>query len=386
MTSHTYAFHLGRQKDLSQAEIFSVLEQQHVHIDNPRTVGEYLLISTSTPIDVPALMDTLGGTRLIGDKLDAQGDAKDTISHYLESLPTDKKLHFSVSGGRHAETIAIEVKKKLKQAGRSVRFVKVMNTATILHNGLIERGTHLTVIDNVVYVTRAIQPIEDMSERDYGRPQPDGFNGMLPPKLARMMINLTAPKKTDTLLDPFCGSGTLLGEAMSLGMEEIIGSDISEKAISDTTKNLAWLKNNLSTQGGQSVVSNLQLFNSDVRTLTSYIAPKTVDVIATEPLLGVPRKGREPRTFLLEQSRELKSLYLDAFAVFKKILKSGGRVVFVIPRFKHNDNWITIDCKKEIETLGFELLPYCEGLEMPLVYHRDGQHVGREIWRWKKSV
>ena len=92
--SHTYAFQLGRQKDLSRAEIFTVLEHRQIHADTPRTVGEYLLVSTSTPLDAQALMAVLGGTRLIGEKLDAKGDAKDTIYSYLESLPSDKKLHF----------------------------------------------------------------------------------------------------------------------------------------------------------------------------------------------------------------------------------------------------------------------------------------------------
>jgi tRNA G10 N-methylase Trm11 len=379
MNQYTYNFHLGRQKDLSAAEIFTLFEYKQIHVDNQRNVGEYLLISTSTPIDATEFMNILGGTRLIGEKLNAQGDAKDTIYTYLESLPSDKKLHFSISGGKHAEKIAIDVKKKLKVIGRSVRFVKAMNTATILHNGLVERGSHLTVIDNVTYITRAIQPIEEMSERDYGRPQPDGFNGMLPPKLARMMVNLTSPEKNDVLLDPFCGSGTLLGEAMSLGMKQVIGSDISQKVIADSEENLSWLKKNLSSN------AEYTLHTEDVRELSKTIKPNMIDVIASEPLLGIPKKGREKREFLIGQARELKSLYIHAFREFQKILKPGGRIVFVIPRFRHNEDWITIDCRKQIEELGFEILPYNNDLDMPLVYHRDGQHVGREIWRWKKS-
>ena len=112
MNQYTYNFHLGRQKDLSAAEIFTLFEYKQIHVDNQRNVGEYLLISTSTPIDATEFMNILGGTRLIGEKLNAQGDAKDTIYTYLESLPSDKKLHFSISGGKHAEKIAIDVKKK----------------------------------------------------------------------------------------------------------------------------------------------------------------------------------------------------------------------------------------------------------------------------------
>jgi len=356
----TYAFQLGRQRDLSQEEIAAVFIQKHVHISHSRLVGEYLLVSVDTPIDGAELMHQLGGTRLIGEKLDPKGNAEETVFSYLSTLPSDQKLHFSVSGGTHASKLAIAVKKKLKKIGRSVRYVETKNTATILHNNLVAKGSHLTIIDNVVYVTRAIQPIEEMSERDYGRPSIDDKSGMLPPKLARIMINLAMPKKEDTLLDPFCGSGTLLGEAMSLGMEHIIGSDISERAIDDTTKNLNWLKEKLAC-------SNLTL---------------KIDIIATEPYMGVPRSGREQKVFLQKQTEELKQLYIDAFRVFKKIMKPDGRIIFVIPRFRYKEEWITIDCQKHIEELGFELLQYEES-DMPLVYARDEQFVAREIWRWK---
>ena len=383
MTSHTYAFHLGRQKDLSEAEILSVLAHMRVTVEHPRVVGEYLLLATATPLDAPALMNVLGGTRLIAEKCDATGDAKDTIFSYLESLPSDKKLHFSISGGKHAERIAIDAKKKLKAIGRSVRFVKTMNTASILHNGLVERGSHLTVIDNVVYITRAIQPIEEMSERAYGRPKTDAVSGMLPPKLARMMVNLTNANTDDTLLDPFCGSGTLLGEAMSLGITNLIGSDLSKKAISDSAENLKWLASNLPVARSS---SHVPLHTVDVRNLSKHIEPDSIDAIATEPLMGIPRKGKETKQFLVDQARELKSLYLDAFREFHAVLKPGGRVVFAIPRFRHHDDWITVDCTDAIQELGFELMPYAEQLPMPILYHRDKQHVGREIWRFKKSA
>ncbi|KKS71364.1 MAG: hypothetical protein UV42_C0031G0013 [Candidatus Magasanikbacteria bacterium GW2011_GWE2_42_7] len=98
--------------------------------------------------------------------------------------------------------------------------------------------------------------------------------------------------------------------------------------------------------------------------------------------MGVPRSGREQKVFLQKQTEELKQLYIDAFRVFKKIMKPDGRIIFVIPRFRYKEEWITIDCQKHIEELGFELLQYEES-DMPLVYARDEQFVAREIWRWK---
>jgi tRNA G10 N-methylase Trm11 len=59
--------------------------------------------------------------------------------------------------------------------------------------------------------------------------------GMLPPKLARMMINLT--KNNTAIYDPFCGLGTVLIEALHMGRIHILASDISEAMVSATEKN-----------------------------------------------------------------------------------------------------------------------------------------------------
>ena len=84
--------------------------------------------------------------------------------------------------------------------------------------------------------TEAVQPFEQFSARDFGRPGRDDLSGMLPPKLAIIMINLAQTPLNSILLDPFCGSGTILSEAVLLGYTNLIGTDISEKAIADSKK------------------------------------------------------------------------------------------------------------------------------------------------------
>ena len=65
--------------------------------------------------------------------------------------------------------------------------------------------------------TVAIQDIENYTKRDYERPARDAKTGMLPPKLAQIMINLGGLTKIDhdqeethavqhTLYDPFCAA------------------------------------------------------------------------------------------------------------------------------------------------------------------------------------
>ncbi|MFN3621579.1 MAG: hypothetical protein ACK4TI_01685, partial [Nitrososphaerales archaeon] len=63
-------------------------------------------------------------------------------------------------------------------------------------------GKTVAVVDHIGY-----------RQRDLERPVQDPTITM-PPKLARILVNLTACEKGGTLLDPFCGLGTILGEAI----------------------------------------------------------------------------------------------------------------------------------------------------------------------------
>lgn len=56
-------------------------------------------------------------------------------------------------------------------------------------------------------------------------------------KLTRAMINLIGLKKGETVCDPFCGTGTTLLEAESMGIHGI-GLDFDEKMVEITKKNL----------------------------------------------------------------------------------------------------------------------------------------------------
>jgi len=56
-------------------------------------------------------------------------------------------------------------------------------------------------------------------------------------KLARVMINLIGLKEGETVCDPFCGTGTILLEAESMGIKAI-GVDFDEKMCDITKQNL----------------------------------------------------------------------------------------------------------------------------------------------------
>ncbi len=181
------------------------------------------------------------------------------IPEHLQYLP-DGKLQLGVSVyGEKAQRDwllrqMLTLKKVVKKAGRSVRIIEnkseALESAQVLYNKLTgPLGWEILLIkdgeDFVVAQTTAVQNIDDYSKRDFDRPKRDAFVGMLPPKLAQIMINLAVGKmanvdeetKPTTILDPFCGTGVVLQEAMIMGYS-VIGSDLSEKMVDYTQENL----------------------------------------------------------------------------------------------------------------------------------------------------
>jgi tRNA (guanine10-N2)-dimethyltransferase len=61
----------------------------------------------------------------------------------------------------------------------------------------------------------------------------------MPPKLARCMVNLAKPKAGDLILDPFCGTGSILIEAALIGCR-ILGMDIQKRMARGSLKNFKY--------------------------------------------------------------------------------------------------------------------------------------------------
>ncbi len=371
-----YLFELGRNNELSRAEIEQVFLSQKISYTVLAQEKQNLFLETTKNIDTTKIMNILGGTIKISEQV-ADNTRTETLCEYVNTTQ-EGKIQFSISGNNAKET-ALSAKKLLKAEGRSVRYIESKNTATILHNNLVEKQGDLTLSKHGLFVTRAIQAIEDWGERDFGRPGRDNRSGMLPPKLARILINLTGATSDQTILDPFCGSGTVINEAMTLGFKNIFGSDLSEKAIDDTKKNIDWMKE----QNPEAHFSTPKVFVCDATQLQTHIQKNSVDAIAAEPYMGKPLNGNEDKHTLTKQADELRALYLASFKTFQQILRPGGNIVFIIPQFLQNKSWIRIDILAQIQNLGFSLERLTPN-QPSILYHRPEQFVGREIWKFKR--
>jgi tRNA G10 N-methylase Trm11 len=233
--------------------------------------------------------------------------------------------------------------------------------------------------------TLAVQEFEDLSFRDYGRPARSMRVGLMPPKLAKTMINLARTDKHATVLDPFCGFATILEEALLWGFENLIGSDINAETLAGAKENLEWLAKNY-----QLPAVNYQLLEHDVRRLSEKISPHSIDAIVTEPYLGPPLQRNESPEKIKEIIKELSDLYLVAFREFKKILKPDGRIIILFPVFHTEKQNFFLPILEEIKKTGFSIAdplpkdfkkyPFLEITPRnSILYFRPDQLVWREI-------
>src|SRR3989344_4049632 len=273
------AFHLGRVYTLSFAEDLAVLTRHKVPYTIKEFYTEMLVIETSAELDLTSLQKRLGGVIKIIEILDAIPRKKKTdfvsftVRPYFTLAFLHEKFLASYSGkvqfgvslypisyqtnlyGQN-KRVGMEIKNTLTNAGVSCRLVlpegasSSLPSVAVTNNHLLEKGVEidLLVSDKEIYIgkTLSVQDFADYGRRDYQRPSRDARAGMLPPKVAQMMINVASftpeeREKRAYILDPFCGTGTLLQEALLIGFK-VLGSDISEAAVDATEKNLNWFR------------------------------------------------------------------------------------------------------------------------------------------------
>lgn len=130
---------------------------------------------------------------------------------------------------------------------------------------------------------------------------------MLKPKLARLLVNLTGAK--NMVLDPFCGTGSVLIEAGVLGLRPV-GSDIERKMIWYSKVNTEHFK----------VKADLKQVDA-TKLETEF---KNIEAIACDPPYG--------KSSTLA-GKKLKELYPKFLESAHKVLKKNGRLVMIKPHY-----------------------------------------------------
>lgn len=383
---------LGTQPDISSAEAAA----QYPNLNLARVHGVLFAEGAERPT-----LSRLAGCIKIGEILfscPTNELSAERIATWVEEHPRGEgKLTFAVSfyGDRHPQSqrLPLELKRLLReQTQRSVRWFAdsdgQTSPAAIFKLGLIEEGYDFSIVvqKETVHVaaTIEVQNPDLWSKIDFERPRRNAKNGMIPPKLAEMLVHLTGSHRT-TLFDPFCGSGTILEAAARSGIGTVYGSDNAPLIIEDAKQNLAWAQR-----------ENLVPPDTDIR-LAVADATKPVDLpdhsieaIVTEGYLGQPLQGRESQDFLDNEQQDVRFLWEKSLAHWARLLTSDGVIIAVWPEYKTARGEARVDVPKSLLTelglaRGTFSLPDGRTTD-ELVYARDDQFVRRRIVKLKKST
>ena len=377
---------LGRLPKLSITELEAMFGKSHV-----RAVSRSTAVVDTDNLSI----DSLGGSLKCGKVIHTlPADNHPTLeraSHWIthtyvnQLLAVGGKITLGISAyglstsPRQLQKIGLLLKTSMKKHNVSLRLIPntttELSTATSHNNklGLSPKKRELFIIktdDSAILIAESngAQNITAYARRDRNRPRRDAFVGMLPPKLAQIMANLAVGNAAKaTILDPFCGTGTVLQEALLKGYD-VCGSDLSQKMIDYTTENLTWLQSKYHITG---TVHSLE--QADAMT-HQWPKAQQLNAVVCETYLGQPFSAPPSPKKLHEVTGNCNHIITNFLRNIHSQLTPGTTLCIAVPAWRDASHNLThLPLIKDLKKLGYILQ------QPPLIYSRSDQVVVREI-------
>ena len=296
------------------------------------------------------------------------------------------------------------VKRELAECGKKSQFMGFakgrnlpqLSHVEVLKKNLVENKAEILFCvgkeQTFVATTAAVHNPFEFQKRDVGKPVPRKIFA-IPPRLARIMVNLAGCREGKVLLDPFCGVGTILQEAL-LAKAKVVGVDINKWCVEAAGRNMEWLKGEYELENPE-----YRVLQGDVHKLSQKIGWEQVDCVATEPDLGPALRQMPTTSYAVRIVEKLEPLYFGLLEEAYKVLKSGGRLALVSPYVRtRSGNPVTMGVEEKAVELGFERVHpfkrelFADGTAVPdnlmamasFVDAGERHKIGREIHVFQK--
>ena len=381
----------GRQPLISLAEIQALYDKA------ARLVGKKLVffeIDEDGEENISPDINRLGGSLKLGRFFDTDFSK---LAKFLATTHPEGKITLGISDFSKqkksglAKQKSMELKRNLAKMGRSVRVITSnepeISSATAHHNQLGEKAGcfEIFLIDREIYLSLGTQNITAYTERDQARPARDAKVGMLPPKLAQILINLCGKLPEGArVLDPFCGTGVMLQEAAIMGYLPY-GTDLNERMVEYSKKNLSWLFNERN-QKRFKILPDLiqkkdQILNAiSVGDATNFTWEGEIDAVAFEGYLGAPMSKPPVDIKFKTEKAKCREIAIGFLKNITPQIKSGTPVVMALPAWlRENGKYAGLNILDEIQEMGYNFEKFQDLSQSDLLYYREGQIVAREI-------
>lgn len=377
---------LGRQPVFGLAELECVYGAAAVQLFSP----ESACVTSNT-----FAFDRLAGSKKAGIvTIHGHGDwrraSNDITAYYCKKWHGhDGKITLGLSAygfnitARDVQKTGLTIKRQLKKNNSSVRLIPnespALSTATSHHNKLGLSSNHIELLvvrahngGYIIAESIGSQNITALSARDQARPKTDAFVGMLPPKLARIMINLAGVTPPALVFDPFCGTGTVLQEALVLGYPAA-GSDLSDKMVRYATENSQWLakKHHITTP---------PIIHQADATKYHWSNASQFGAIVCETYLGRPFSAPPSPAKLSEVSDNCNHIISEFLKNIHPQISTNTPLVIAIPSWRSESGFFThLPLVKHLDDMGYQRTHLSRVDVQQLIYYRESQVVAREI-------
>ncbi len=397
--TNQYLFLLGRNPTLSRTELLNFCDEVWCDEKSQLMIGENLRFEN--PRDLPKtldqlFLDRLGGCIRMGKIIQEVKSAKELIALITQKILEQKpegKVHLGISYFRtHTSTgksvgtkeLLSQIKSELRNKhDRNCRIVNAsgapMDSGKIFGEKLLKKGFEFIIVQHqntfLLVQTTANQNLWNYTIRDREKQFRDAHLGMLPPKLAQILINLASPKPTDQIIDPFCGTGTVNIEAAIMGYQTI-GSDVNQRCVTESKKNFEQIAERFRypKKSGSFISSSIEKFPPH----------KFNGIIATEGFLGENyAKGLSDEKISANRKK-----ILDLWVLALKHFSASNihTIVCCLPAWLKHKKVISIaeDLFRKTKSNPYKPQPIFNG-KKSILYNRPGAFVAREIVVFKKS-
>ena len=375
---------------MSLAELISFLETRKVQFKICQLSREFFVVSAEDSASVLAIAD-LGGILKVGratadfaaqiaGKAFLQGDKQareqirkeivvsGLVAEMLETSATKTVFGVSVYCAEDSlrpvskvmqRFVGSTIKRELAAHGKKSSFMGFSRTreqpqlspVEVLKKNLVENKAEILFCIGkkraVVATTVAVHNPFEFQRRDVGKPVQRKIFA-ISPRLAKIMVNLASCTSGKLLLDPFCGVGTILQEALSAGAR-VVGVDINPWCVKAAVTNLEWLKREYALKGAEYGIAQ-----GDARRLRGKFGEE-VDCVVTEPDLGPALRQVPTVSYAAKIVAKLEPLYYCFLEEAYGVLKVGGRLVFVTPYMRtRSGKPVTMAVEEKAVSVGFK--------------------------------
>lgn len=366
-----YFFVLGRNPTLSYAELISYLKSHGIAYEVRSFQQNFLLISVGEGIKFN--IQDFGGILRIGqaNKVKSPKELDKMINDYFMM---ENKFNYSLISNSDGETIA-EIEEKLKE-----KFKREKIKAQVRHNNggriKMQEGEDFELSKSDVefflyedgkemYFGMIDQKYsyKEIKERDMQKPV-RREELAISPRLAKILINLSQVREGELLVDPFCGIGVIVQEAVLRGIN-CFGVDKNKYAIEDARKNMEWLS------AKYKVTGHPRFFIGD----SAKMPPVKIYGVATEPALGELVRKKILDAAAGNYIRDFEKLIVPILQKIKNLKTPGAKIVLTMPFIRQ----FSVNIERVARMSNMSVYNLDNRVTMPIKEVREKQYIGREI-------